>query len=117
VGDSNPVGGSRDTATGHGCPASQPVVLALDGSPVARTTADSGGNFRAGFVVPDRPIGRHWLKARCGTVVLSTPVDYVSSGSGGAVGSALPLTTVAMLGFFVLLGLPILRPGAAVHHP
>jgi hypothetical protein len=74
---------------------------------VGTATADSDGAFEARLDVPDLPVGRHAVLARCGGVEIEIPVDLVISSSTPSAGAA---TTAVILCFFVLIGLVIVQP-------
>jgi hypothetical protein len=103
--------GERDQVTGTGCAPSETVVVAVDGVPVAHTRANGHGGFRAGFLAPARPVGRHRLTATCGRVVLATPLDYVSSASSGGANGALPGAILVGLALMAFVVVPVLRRG------
>jgi hypothetical protein len=111
----NPLAGATDAATGRGCPGRTQIALRLDTIAIANGTADQQGRFRIPFRAPTLPLGRHLLTATCGTTILTTPLDYVITHSSNSTNKAAVATTAAVLTFFVLLGLQILRPGLGSH--
>jgi uncharacterized repeat protein (TIGR01451 family) len=100
--------GGSTTASGSGCPAHSPVVMAVDGRQVSSGTADARGRFSINVSPGQLPVGRHVLTATCGSVVLSTSLNIVVTTSSS--GAATPAEAgAAAFGVFVLLGVLLLR--------
>jgi hypothetical protein len=91
------------TVTGGGCDPGAPVALEIGGRPVASGLAGADGSFSVGADVPSLMVGRYGVTASCGPL-LSTTLDVVlvSQVDRGT-------TTLAVLVFFVLLALAIIR--------
>jgi hypothetical protein len=115
VRDNTTIAGAEDMVTGAGCSPGTLVELTLDARPISSTTTDARGQFEIPFTVPSAAIGRHALTATCNGIVLTTPLDYVLTASNGGASRAGAATIGAILVFFVLLALQILRPTGGRH--
>jgi hypothetical protein len=71
--------GGAVTATGFGCRPGQSVVLTIDGTTIATTTAksDSTGSFEATFVAPLTP-GNYTVVATCGLTIVSSILTVIA---------------------------------------
>lgn len=92
--------GGAVTATGRGCPGGARVDLAIGSTDIGRTVAGPDGSFEAPLHLSDVAVGRHDVEAHCGPV-LTAPLDVVLASHVEAGAS----TTVAIILFFVLIGL------------
>jgi len=97
-----PPGGDAN-ANGEGCDSGAPVNLSIDGDSVGHTVADAKGKFLASLVLPDLPVGRYTLTAKCGPT-LTTDIDIVLASALGP-----PSGTLALLMFFLLIGFALVR--------
>ncbi len=64
--------GTSVTVTGSNFLPSASVTVEFDGTPIASTMSNSGGNFSATFTVPNAVIGPHNITATDGTSVLTS---------------------------------------------
>jgi hypothetical protein len=108
---SSPPGGQL-TASGSGCAPGETVTVAVAGSAVGSTTATNDGAFSATFDLPNLDVGTTDVVARCGPVVLTTPLEIalqtnVEQGT----------STLIVLVFFVLVLLGLSRRGGLVRRP
>jgi len=97
-----PPGGDAN-ANGEGCDSGAPVNLSIDGDSVGHTVADAKGKFLASLVLPDLPVGRYTLTAKCGPT-LTTDIDIVLASALGP-----PSGTLALVMFFLLIGFALVR--------
>jgi hypothetical protein len=92
--------------TGSGCPASEPVIVEVDGRVAARPTANGDGEFRATVPAPDE-VGRHRVAVTCGAGTTTSDLDVVvttmQAGTQAPAGAA--AAAAALLLFFLLSGM------------
>ncbi|MGH9224179.1 MAG: hypothetical protein ACRD2W_10460 [Acidimicrobiales bacterium] len=98
----SPPGGPVEV-TVNGCDPGAPVTLEIGAQPIPAGLADANGAVSVGVDVPSLAVGRHDVTARCGPV-LTTFVDVVLSTRVDP-----GTTTLAVLVFFVLLSLAVIR--------
>ena len=91
-------------AEGVGCAPGAPVVLAIGGTTVATTTADSSGAFSASITPPTQEAGKVTVTATCGSTQLATLLALVSTSTVST-----PEGGAAVFSVFVLLGAVLLR--------
>lgn len=95
--------GARVEVTGTGCDPGAPVTLDIGERRVSAAVADAAGSFSLAADVPSLLVGRYAVTATCGPVLSSTlDIVLVSRVDPGT-------TTLAILVFFVLLALAIIR--------
>jgi LPXTG-motif cell wall-anchored protein len=85
--------GGAVTATGFGCRPGQTVVLTIDGTTVATTTAknDSTGSFEATFTAPLTP-GNYTVVATCGLTIVSSILTVIAQTTTTVQATTLPVT-------------------------
>jgi hypothetical protein len=96
--------GEATTANGEGCAPGSQVVLAIGGTTVAETTANSQGDFSAPITPPDQGAGRLTVTATCGSTQLATLLSLVTTATVSA-----PEGGAGVFCVFVLLGAVLLR--------
>ena len=103
------VPGGSVVVRGEGCAPRSAVDLEVDGTPAGTLLAEADGTFEGPIEVPDVPIGRHEVRATCGELVQTTPLDVVLSTSTGGLAGGTAATAGAILCFFVLVAGQLLR--------
>lgn len=108
------VGGSV-TASGFGCRPGQEVVLTIDGTTVATTTArsDAQGTFEATFTAPGTP-GTYTVVATCGLTIVSSVLTVIAQPTTTVVTTTLPVTGSSSTLPFAQIGLVLIVAGGLV---
>jgi hypothetical protein len=96
--------GETTTANGVGCAPGSQVVIAVGGTTIAETTANSQGDFSALITPPDQGAARLTVTATCGSTQLATLLSLVSTATVST-----PEGGAGVFCVFVLLGAVLLR--------
>lgn len=91
------------SASGKGCDPGRMVTLTADGAEVGSAVTDSSGAFTAPVEFTRIEAGPHTVVAECGVRLTGAVDQVVTHSSGGQTG------TLAVLVFFVLAGVTVLR--------
>lgn len=109
------VTGASVTANGFGCRPGQTVVLTIDGTTVATTTArnDSTGSFEATFTAPLTP-GNYTVIATCGQTIVSSILTVITPATTTIASTTLPRTGSDDALGFARIGLVLIVAGGLV---
>ncbi|MGY1640635.1 hypothetical protein ACI782_05805 [Geodermatophilus sp. SYSU D00703] len=106
--DGGQVPGGPVVVNGTGCPPGAEVTADLDGERVATTRADANGDYRLRIGLPAE-VDRYELRTGCLPVQVVQHVDVVVPTASSRTAGAAATTSMAVFGFFVLLGGQLLR--------
>ena len=77
--------------------------MSIDERDVVTTSANSAGSYSAPLVVPDLPVGQYSVVSRCAALSATSTFAVVLETN------AFPTTTLAILIFFILIGIAVVR--------
>ena len=77
--------------------------MSINGVSVGHATADGAGHFRTPLQLNQLPVGRYQVDANCGPILVA-PLDVVLASQVDQ-----GTSTLAVIVFFILLGLALFR--------